>query len=182
MGFLAIRPPPLAHLLRWIPPFPASPCRVAFQSWSPHTLALNCNFSLGPWGGATSHATAAAGSAEWHHLPLSQEASTRSGLEQPSWERKHANHLHLFALRSEITAQSNSALCVCKLMSKLLSWHSDTAGASFLGHHPVYTRWRHGRWMSTSRPSLLEVIRPSGDRLTHFLGPSCMDVGPITMG
>lgn len=155
--------------------FPASPCRMTLRSWSPHTLAPNCNFSLGPWGGA-------AGNAEWHHLPLSQEASSRSGLEQPSWDRKHANNLLLSFLGSELTTQGNPALCVCQVRSKVFSWHSDAAGASFVGHHPVYTRWRHGRWKSTSTLSLAWSYKAFGGRLAHFLGLSCMDVGPITVG
>lgn len=92
--------------------------------------------------GAIPHASAAAGSTEWHHLPLSQAASTRSSLEQPSLDRKHTNNLPLSALRNELTTPGSPALSVCQVMSGLVSWHfGHSAGVSFMGHHPACTRW-----------------------------------------
>lgn len=108
---LPLRPPLLTRLL----------CLKPFLSWLPKqshlwvakpTHAGSQQLLLSRALGWTPHAIAAAGSAEWHHLLLSQEASTRSGLEQPCIDRKHTNNPPLSALGNELTAPGIPALHV----------------------------------------------------------------------
>lgn len=137
--------------------FPASPCRMTLWSWSPHTgsqLQL-LSGALG-WGCRKC----------WVTSPPPKPRSllkVRPGA--AILDRKHANNLLLYFLGSELTTREPGALCVLgKVKSIILAlWRCR---CFIHGHHPVYTRWQHGRWTSTS---LLEVIRPLGPDSPIFL-------------
>ena len=111
IGSLSLRPALLTHLLYWKPLLSCLPRQSHLWVVKPtHTGSQRLFLSRAL--GWTPHAIAAAGSAEWHHLLLSQEASTRSGLEQPCIDRKHTNNPPLPALGNELTARGIPALHV----------------------------------------------------------------------
>ena len=108
---LSLRPPLLTHLLCWKPLLSCLPKQSHLRVAKPTHAGSQWLF-LSRALGRTPHAIAAAGSAGWYHLPLSQEASTRSGLEQSCIDRKHTNNPPLSALGNELTAQGIPALHV----------------------------------------------------------------------
>lgn len=57
-----------------------------------------------------------------------------------------------------------------------------TAGASFMGRHVSLPDGGMGDRHSAPDLISFKVIRPLGDRLTHFFGLNSRDVGPIIMG
>lgn len=83
---------------------------------------------------------AAAGSAEWAHLSLSQKDSPRLGLEQGTLDRKGINNLP-FSLWT-MTSQLQGAQLCAPLMSGSVSGCVCTLCRCFIhGRHPFVTRW-----------------------------------------